>query len=77
MVDDIMGIAKCGVESAILNTVINTKIEMKNLQFHTRDKNGLSKCHWMHVGKAENIVLVLKFMEQKCKKLKKIPIWVI
>ena len=51
MVDDIMGIAKCGIQSTILNTFINTTIEMKKWNFHTKDKNGRSKCHWMHIGK--------------------------
>ena len=51
MVDDIMSIAKCGLDSLTLNSYINTKIELKNLKFHTKDKNGKSKCHWIHVGK--------------------------
>ena len=34
-----------------MNSYINTKIELKNLSFHTKDKAGKSKCHWMHVGK--------------------------
>ena len=51
MVDDIMGISKCGIDSTILNSYINTRIEVKNLCFHTKDEKGESKCHWMHVGK--------------------------
>ena len=31
--------------------MINSKIEMKKLKFHTPDANGKSKCHTMHVGK--------------------------
>jgi len=33
MVDDTLGIAECGVDSIVLNSVINTKVEMKNLKF--------------------------------------------
>ena len=52
MVDDLMGIAECGIPSIVLNSFINTKIELKNLRFHTTDKSGKkSKCHWIHVGK--------------------------
>ena len=51
MVDDLLGIARCGDKSLDLNTVINSKIEMKKLKFHTPDANGKSKCHTMHVGK--------------------------
>ena len=51
MVDDLLGIARCGDKSFNLNTVINSKIEMKKLKFHTPDVNGKSKCHTMHVGK--------------------------
>ena len=45
MMDDIIGMAKCGQESLELNVYINTKIELKKLTFHTPDENGKSKCH--------------------------------
>ena len=51
MVDDILGIAKCGEHSVDLNTTINSRIEMKKLKFHTPDSNGKSKCHTIHIGK--------------------------
>ena len=50
MVDDILGIAPCGLKSTAMNTLINTHIEMKRLTFHTPDANGKTKCHKMHIG---------------------------
>ena len=52
MVDDLLGISKCGFKSLALNTFINTQIEMKRLKFHTPDVNGKTKCHKIHVGKS-------------------------
>ena len=60
MVDDLLGVAKCGHESLALNTFINTQIELKKLQFHTTDKNGKSKCNVMHVGKPSAVCPQLK-----------------
>ena len=51
MVDDLLGVASCGLNSLALNIFINTSIELKKLKFHTADVNGKSKCHVMHVGK--------------------------
>ena len=51
MVDDLLGIAPCGLESLALNTFINVQIEMKKLRFHTPGKDGKTKCHKIHVGK--------------------------
>ena len=53
MVDDILAISKCGIESIELNTYINTQIELKKLRFHVPDKSGKSKCHKLHVGKVQ------------------------
>ena len=50
MVDDLNGIAKCGLESVALNSFLTTQIEMKKLKFHVPDKQGKSKCHKIHVG---------------------------
>ena len=50
MIDDLMAIAKCGVDSIYISAFINTQIELKNMKFHTIDKKGKSKCHWMHIG---------------------------
>ena len=50
-----MGMTECGLNSLVLNSYINTSIEIKKLTFHTPDKNGVSKCHYMHIGnKKEN-----------------------
>ena len=51
MVDDLLGIAPCGLESVALNSFINVQIEMKKLKFHTPGPNGKTKCHKIHVGK--------------------------
>ena len=59
-VDDLNGIAKCGVESKAMNTFLVTQIEMKKLRFHTADKNGKSKCVKMHIGKHSDFCPTLK-----------------
>ena len=51
MVDDLLAVAPCGIDSLAVNVFINTQIEMKKLKFHTPDANGKSKCHVMHIGK--------------------------
>ena len=51
MVDNLVGVARCGHNSLALNTFINTQIELKKLRFHTPDERGKSKCNVMHVGK--------------------------
>ena len=60
MVDDLLAIAKCGLESTKLNLVINNKIEMKKLRLHTPNENGKSKCHILHIGKKSNMCPKLK-----------------
>ena len=45
MVDDLMCISKCGINSIEMNAFMNIQIEMKNLRFHVPDKFGKSKCH--------------------------------
>jgi hypothetical protein len=54
MVDDLLAVRKCGFESTETNITINTVIEMKKLQFHIPEANKKSKCHYMHVGKANH-----------------------
>ena len=44
MVDDLVCISTCGLNSVKMNAFINSKTNIKKLQF------GLSKCHKMHVG---------------------------
>ena len=51
MVDDLLGIAPCGLESVALNTFINVQIEMKKLEFHTLGPGRKTKCHKIHVGR--------------------------
>ena len=55
MVDDLLAVAPCNIKSVSVNVFINTQIEMKKLKFHTKDKNGKSKCNKMHIGK-ENMM---------------------
>ena len=45
MVDDLLSLSKCGLESVRTNAFINAKSNMKRFQF------GESKCHKIHVGK--------------------------
>ena len=52
MVDDLLAVAPCNQKSLALNTFINAQIELKKLRFHTPDAEGKSKCHVMHIGKA-------------------------
>ena len=60
MVDDLLAIAPCGLESLAVNTFINVHIEMKRLKFHTTDKKKVSKCHQIHVGKSNKYCPELK-----------------
>ena len=55
MVDDILGISVFGNKSIMMNTFINTHIEMKRLKFHTPNTTGKSKCHKLHVGKVNTL----------------------
>ena len=52
-IDDLSGIARCGIESVALNTFLNTQIELKKLKFHTADQEGKSKCVKLHIGGAK------------------------
>ena len=51
MVDDLLDIARCGLEYVAPNAHINVQIELKSLKLHTQDKAGKSICHQMHIGK--------------------------
>ena len=44
MVDDLVLISRCGIESVLMNGFINCKTNQKKLQY------GVDKCHRMHVG---------------------------
>ena len=49
MVDDTIGISHCGLDSVMMTSHLNSKTNIKNLQY------GESKCHKLHVGKKKNI----------------------
>ena len=66
MVDDLVCISKCGIESVKMNSYINSKSNLKKLQF------GLSKCHVMHVGASESYCPDLKLDEWDVKTVKNI-----
>ena len=70
MVDDLIGISRCGFESLGLNVFITTQIELKKLRFHVPDKNGKTKCHKIHIGKNHEKCLELKVHETKMKEVK-------
>ena len=44
MVDDVAAISECGVEAVEVNSYLNTKTNLKRLQYGTK------KCRQMHVG---------------------------
>ena len=54
MVDDLLCISKCGIDSVLLNAFINLKTNTKKLQF------GEDKCFKMHVGSDKTICPELK-----------------
>ena len=47
MIDDVVALSRCGVDSIISNAIINNKMEMKRLEL------GPSKCFQIHIG--ENV----------------------
>ena len=51
MVDDLLTISECGVNTTLMNQYINFKTATKRLQF------GTAKCIKMHVGKSESDIL--------------------
>ena len=53
MVDDLMGISKCGLDTVEMNTFMNVQVELKKLRFHVPDMNGKTQCHRMHIGGGE------------------------
>ena len=61
MVDDLLSVSDCGTQSVVINSFINTKIEMKKLTFHTQNKEGMSKCQKMHIGNPNSNCPVLSW----------------
>ena len=58
LVDDLLAMAKCGLNSTKVNIEINPRIEMKKFNFHNPAERGKSKCpHFTH-------------WEENCPKLK-------
>ena len=60
MMDDLLAVAPCGLESVVMNTYINVHIELKKLRFHTVNEKGESKCHKLHVGKKSEFCPTLR-----------------
>ena len=54
MIDDIASVSLCISQSVINNSIINSKIESKRLQF------GPDKCYQIHVGKNKHLWPSLK-----------------
>ena len=59
MVDDLLCISTCGVNSVLMNSFINSKSSIKKLQF------GVDKCHRIHVGRNRVICPSLKIDKWK------------
>ena len=53
MVDDLLIVTECGYKSSMADLYINTKTNLKKLQF------GTDKCHKMHVGEKKIIYSVI------------------
>ena len=70
MVDDLLAIGSCGVQSNSINTAINTKIELKKLEFHTPTESGKGKCQFMHIGKANKFCLGMKVHGKEVEQVK-------
>ena len=49
MVDDLLAVSNCGIETVKTNGFLNAKTNVKKLQF------GSDKCHKMHVGKKHHL----------------------
>ena len=67
MVDDLLCVSECGFQSAMVNSYINFKTNLKKLQF------GVTKCKKIHIGKTcEDFkcqkLFVDKWMEVESKK---------
>ena len=56
MVDDVIAVSKCGLESVEMNTYLNQKTNIKKLQF------GPDKCHQLHVAEQMHVALTYILM---------------
>ena len=48
MVDDIISVSKCGINSLLMNSFLNSKTNIKKLQFGTQNHN-------LHIGKSDHL----------------------
>ena len=69
-VDDLFNITECGTKLVASNAYINTKIELKNLEFAIdEEKNEAKKCRHIHVGKENTFCPQLKAHNANIKKV--------
>ena len=69
-VDDLFNITECGTKSVASNAYINTKVELKNLEFAIdEEKNEAKKCRHIHVGKENTFCPTLKAHNANIKKV--------
>ena len=66
MIDDLLSISECGTQSVKMNSFLNTKTNIKKLQF------GVEKCHKMHIGTKSNICPDLYIDNWKVEKISEI-----
>ena len=69
MVDDLLAMAPCNINSVAVNVFINTHIEIKKLESYTPDVNGKSKCHKIHIGNENPLCPDLKVYGTKMGKV--------
>ena len=68
MVDDLLCISACGINSLLINSFINVKSNQKKLQF------GESKCHKIHIGKNKAVCPDISIDKWKTKQIDTIEI---
>ena len=59
MVDDVLTISKCGIDSVMTNAYVNSKFEMMKLKLNE------SKCKQIHIGKNEKYCPTLHTSESE------------
>ena len=55
MVEDLLAVAPCNQKSVAIKAYLNAQIELKKLNFHTKDAREKSKCHVLHIGKNSDL----------------------
>ena len=66
MVDDVLCVSDCGVDTVLLNAFMRAKSNIKKVQY------GVEKCHKIHVGKKSSCCPVLKIDEWEVKDITEI-----